>query len=85
VEQQPTAIDVRLYPGTGISAFFLRWPEELPTQIKAVDRVQPEPATRFQYLAQTVPGPYSLVVKVAWGADVEVFYAISFELEDAAQ
>lgn len=83
VEQQPSEIDVRLYPEAGISASFLRWPEELPTQVKAVDRSQPEPATRFQYLAHSVPGPYSLVVQVTWGEGVEVFYAISLALEDA--
>ncbi len=83
VEQQPTAIDVRLYPGTGLSASFLRWPEELPMQVEAADRFQPEPAARFQYLAQSVPGPYSLVVRVSWEEAVEVYYAISFMLEDA--
>jgi hypothetical protein len=82
-EQKPTAIDVRLYPGAGISASFLRWPEELPTRIEAADRFQPEPATRFQYLAQSVPGPYSLVVQVSWGEAVEVYYAVSLMLEDA--
>jgi hypothetical protein len=83
VEQQPSAIDVRLYPGAGVSASFLRWPEELPTQVEAVDRAKPEIDVRFQYLPQALPGPYSLVVKVTWGEAVEVYYAISFMLEDA--
>jgi hypothetical protein len=49
-----------------------------------VDRFQPDPTTRFQYLPQALPGPYSLVVKVTWEETIEVFYAISFALEDAA-
>lgn len=85
VEDRPTAIDVRLYPGAGVSASFLRWPEELPTRIEAVGRSQPEPSTRFEYLPQAPPGPYSLVVKVTWREDVEAFFAISFMLEDAAR
>ncbi|UCC61708.1 MAG: hypothetical protein JSV36_12995, partial [Anaerolineae bacterium] len=84
VEQRPTAIEVRLYPGAGISASFLRWPEEFPIRIEAADMSQPEPGTRFQYLPQAPEGPYSLVVHIAWGEEVEVFYALSFTLEDAA-
>jgi hypothetical protein len=85
VEQQPTAIEVRLYPGAGNSASFQRWPEDLPTNIEAVNRSQLEPDTRFQIVPQAPPGLYSLVVKVTWGEDVDVFYAISFTLEDVTQ
>jgi hypothetical protein len=85
VAQQPAAIDLRLYPGAGVSASFLRWPEELPIHVEAVDRTQPEPDTRFQYFPLASPGPHSLVVKVTWEEGVEVFYAISFTLEDNAK
>ena len=54
-------------------------------QTEAADAAQLEPDTRFQYLPQAQPGPYSLVVKVTWGEDVEVFYAMSFDLEESAQ
>lgn len=80
VEQRPMAIDVRLYPAAGVSATFLRWPEELPTRVEPVDRFQPELSTTFQYLPQVSSGAYSLVVKVAWEEDVEVFYAISLAM-----
>ena len=85
VAQRPTAIDVRLYPGAGVSASFLQWPEALPMRVEVVDRLQPQPDTQFQYLPQASPGPYSLVVKVTWGDDVEIFYAISFALEEATE
>ena len=29
-ETEPMTVDVRLYPGAGVSAYFFRWPEELP-------------------------------------------------------
>jgi len=80
VEQRPMAIDVRLYPAAGVSATFLRWPEELPTRVEPVDRFQPEPSTTFQYLPQVSSGAYSMVVKVAWEEDIEVFYAINLAM-----
>jgi len=84
-EQPPVAVDVRLYPGAGVSASFLRWPEELPAHMELVDRFQPEPGVSFQYLPQVSPGEYSLVVKATWEGDVDVFYAISFILEETAK
>ncbi len=77
VEETPTAIDVRLYPETGASVTFLRWPEELPIDVKPVDRFQPQPGASFRYLPKVSPGEYSLVVKVTWEERVEVFYAIN--------
>jgi hypothetical protein len=79
----PTAVEVRLYPEPGLSASFFRWPEELPTQVDPVDRFQPEPSTDFQYVPSASPGAYSLVVRVTWEEDIDVFYALSFKLADA--
>ena len=78
---RPVAVDVRLYAGAGISASFLRWPEELPTGVEPVDSLQPTPSLTFQYLPDQPPGEYSLVVKAVWDGPVDVFYAISFRLE----
>jgi hypothetical protein len=83
MEQRPTEIDVRLYPGAGLSATFMRWPEELPMQAELVDRLQPEPDTVFEYTPQVPAGLYSLVTRVSWGEDVVVFYGLSLALEDA--
>jgi hypothetical protein len=83
-EQPPQSIDVRLYPGAGVSASFLRWPEELPTGVEPVDRHTPDPGPDFQYIPAVAPGEYSLVIRIAWEGDVDVFYALSFALEGAA-
>jgi len=84
-EQRPTEIDVRLYPGAGLAATFMRWPEELPMQAERIDRFQPEPDTAFEYTPMVAAGLYSLVVRVSWGEDIVVFYALSLALEDAGQ
>lgn len=77
----PQAVEVRLYPGAGVSASFFRWPEELPTGISPLEHYQPGPASDFQIVPQAPPGAYSLVVRAAWDKDVEVFYALSLGLE----
>jgi hypothetical protein len=82
-EQRPTEIELRLYPGAGLAATFMRWPEELPMQAERVDRVQPEPDTAFEYTPQVPAGLYSLVARVSWGEDIVVFYGLSLALEDA--
>jgi hypothetical protein len=82
-EQRPSEIDVRLYPGAGLAATFMRWPEELPMQAEMADRFQPEPNTAFEYTPQVPAGLYSLVARVSWGEDIVVFYGVSLTLEDA--
>jgi len=84
-EQRPTEIDVRLYLGAGLSATFMRWPEELPMQAEMIDRFQPEPVAAFEYTPQVSAGLYSLVARVSWGEDIVVFYGLSLALEDAGQ
>ena len=81
-EQQPITLDMRLYSGAGISGSFGIWPEELPTGIKLVDSLQLEPSLAFQYLPQQPPGEYSLVVRAAWDGPIDVFYAVSFRLDE---
>ena len=80
-ERQPSTLDIRLYPGAGISGYFFKWPEELPPAIAPVDRLRPAPSPTFQYLPQQPPGAYSLVVRATWDGPIDVFYAIGFTLE----
>jgi hypothetical protein len=79
--QPPKTVDVRLYPGAGVSASFFRWPEELPTGIAPLEQYQPGPASNFQIIPQAPPGGYSLVVRATWEEDVDVFYTLSLGLE----
>ena len=80
-ELQPVTLDIRVYPGDGVSGYFFKWPEELPPSIAPVDRLQPAVATTFQYVPQQPPGEYSLVVRATWDGPVVVFYAIGFTVE----
>jgi hypothetical protein len=82
VDQRPAAVDVRLYPQAGVSASFLRWPEELPTQLTPVERYRLDPGADLEVLPGAQPGEYSLVVRATWEESVDVFYAVSFVLED---
>jgi hypothetical protein len=79
--QPPETVEARLYPSAGASASFFRWPEDLPTGIAPLEQYQLAPAASFQILPQAPPGVYSLVVRAAWGEDIEVFYALSLGLE----
>ena len=80
-ELQPITLDIRLYPGAGVSGYFFMWPEELPPAIAPVDRLQPAPSPTFQYVPQQPPGEYSLVVRATWEGPIDVFYAIGLTLE----
>jgi hypothetical protein len=80
-EQRPAMVDVRIYSGTGVSASFFIWPEELPIKVEPVERFQPAPSSAFEYLPQVAPGEYSLVVRAVWEEPIEVFYATSFRVE----
>ena len=79
-KQQPVAVEVRLYSGTGVSGLFFRWPEELPTGVVPVDRLEPTPSLAFRYLPTVPPGEYSVVVRAVWEGPIVVFYALSFRL-----
>jgi hypothetical protein len=74
-------VEARLYPGAGASASFFRWPEDLPTGLAPLEQYQIAPAASFQFVPQEEPGVYSLVVRAAWGEDIEVFYALTLGLE----
>ena len=80
-EQVPSALDIRLYPGAGVSGYFFSWPEELSSAISYMDRPQPAPSPTLQYLPQQPPGEYSLVIKATWDGPIVVFYAIGLTLE----
>jgi hypothetical protein len=81
VDRQPTEIDLKLYPGAGLSATFMRWPEDLPAQTEPVDSVKLGPGAVFQYRPQVPAGPYSLVARISWGEDIVVYYALNLSLE----
>ena len=74
----PAAIEVRLYPGAGAAASFMRWPEELPGEIEPVDRAELKTAGPITYAPQAAPGTYSLVIRIRWQEGIDVFHAISF-------
>jgi Tol biopolymer transport system component len=80
----PTAIEVRLYPGAGIEATFMRWPEELPDPVEPVERAEIEVADPNTYTPQAAPGTYSLVIRIQWADEVDVFYATSFALVESS-
>ncbi len=82
--QLPTAVEARLYRGGGLSASFMRWPEELPTGAEIVDRLQPQAGLPASYVPRVEPGVYSLVVRATWKDNLDVFYAVSFVLVGAA-
>ena len=80
-DQDPVAVDVRLYAGAGISGYFFTWPEELPGGSEPLHKFEPAPSLSFRYLPAVPPGDYSLVVRATWEGPIDVFYAISFRLE----
>ena len=80
-ETEPMTVDVRLHPGAGVSAYFFRWPEELPAGEEPVETLRPAPSRAFQFSLEAPPGEYSLVVRATWHGPVDVFYAVSFRLE----
>jgi heat shock protein HslJ len=79
-EVAPDELALRLYPEAGIAASFFRWPEELPLDVEPVDQVDLEPALAFEYRPKVPAGAYSLVIRASWGEEVDVFYALSFEM-----
>ncbi|MFN2133204.1 MAG: hypothetical protein ACK2VD_21950 [Anaerolineae bacterium] len=79
--QPPAAVEVRLYPGAGVAATFMHWPDELPNPIEPVDRAEIEVAGPITYTPQAAPGTYSLVIRIRWADAVDVFYATSFALQ----
>ena len=79
--QLPVKLEIRLYSGAGLYGDFLKWPEDLPGSVQAMDTVRPDPSTTFEYLPQRAPGDYSLVIRAVWDSPRDVFYAVGFTLE----
>jgi hypothetical protein len=77
-DRKPDEIELRLYPAAGVSASFMRWPEDLPTGQTPIDLWLPEPDADLDYVVRAGPGEYSLVVRASWEGEANVFYAISF-------
>jgi heat shock protein HslJ len=80
-EKPPERVEVRIYPGTGISASFFMWPEDLPTGAEPVARFEQVPGPDFSFTPQIPPGEYSVVIRAVWEGGVEVFYAFSLTTE----
>ena len=78
---QPESVEVRIYPGSGVSASFFRWPEELPTGIAPVVRLEGVAGPEFEIVPQLPQGEYSMVIHAAWAGGVEAFYALGFSVE----
>lgn len=79
-DEVPDSLELRLYPEAGTGASFFRWPEELPIEIEPIERVELEPDLAFEYQPKAPAGEYTLVLRAIWGEDVDVFYALSFEV-----
>ena len=79
--QVPTAVDVRLYSDAGISGSFFKWPEQLPGGREPVESLQPTPSLVFSFVPEAAQGDYSLVVRLIWDGQVDVFYATSLRIE----
>jgi heat shock protein HslJ len=80
-EVQPESVEVRIYPGTGVSASFFRWPEDLPTGVEPVAQFEQVAGPLFQIATQIPPGEYSVVIRAMWQGGVEAFFALGFSLE----
>lgn len=76
----PDRMELRLYPGAGIAASFLRWPDELPLEVEPIEQVELEPALAFGYSPAAESGEVSLVMRATWGEHVDIFYALSIEI-----
>jgi heat shock protein HslJ len=81
VETQPESVEVRIYPGAGVSASFFRWPEELPTGVQPVAQFDRVTGPDFEIQPGLSQGEYSMVIRGVWEAGIEMFYALSFALE----
>ena len=81
VESQPESVEVRIYPGAGVSASFFMWPEDLPTGVEPVARFERVASPEFEILPGIPKGEYSMVIHAVWEGDIDVFYALDFRLE----
>ncbi len=80
-ERPPESVEVRIYPGTGVSASFFMWPEDLPTGAEPVARFEQVPGLDSDFAPQVPPGEYTVVIRALWEGGVEVFYAFSLNME----
>ena len=81
VETQPESVQVRIYPGGNVSASFFMWPEDLPPGVEPVAQFEVVVGRAFEIAPQLPQGEYSMVIRAAWQEGVEVFYALSLNLE----
>ena len=78
---QPESVEVRIYPGAGVSASFFRWPEDLLAGVEPVAQFGRVAGPDFEILAQIPQGVCSMVVRATWADGAEVFYALGLSLE----
>ena len=80
-EMQPERVEARIYPGAGVSAYFFRWPEDLPTGVEPVAKFERLADPEYEIAPKIPTGAYSMVIRATWQGDAEVFYALGFSLE----
>jgi hypothetical protein len=80
-ETLPESVEVRIYPGTGVSASFFMGPEDLPSGAEPVERFEQVAGPDSDFTPQVPPGEYTVVIRALWEGGVEVFYAFSLNLE----
>jgi len=78
VGEPPDTLAARVYTGTGVSASFLRWPEELPGGAEPVAVFDEITGQRLEIESPLSRGEYSVVIRATWKGEIEVFYAFSF-------
>jgi len=76
----PDSIVARVYAGTGVSASFFRWPEELPGGAEPVAMLDVVAVQSLRFEPKLTPDEYSVVIQAAWDGDIEVFYAFSLRI-----
>lgn len=79
-DSQPESVLVRIYSGTGVSASFFRWPEELPGSTEPV-AVFAVTGPGYEIHPQMPPGEYSMVIRAVWKGAIEIFYAFGFRID----
>ena len=74
----PDSLAARVYAGTGVSASFFRWPEELPGGAGPVAVFDEITGQSLEIESPLPRGEYSAVIRATWEGEIEVSYAFSF-------
>ena len=77
----PTVVEVRLYEGDQAVASFLRWPDDLPGGQEAVQNITIPVGPGPQFVLDSPPGVYTLVVHAHWILEAETFFALGLTID----